>query len=254
VANNRSRKTRNIGAPIWVDFLEKSAEVVKDDGHMLFIIPSTWMNRASRGAWKHIQPHDLIYVNPDVKTHFPNVGGNGGTFSVIYMLKRAYSGITSIRGEFTVNLHLDDIPVNNKKFSEESIEFLRECENNRLNVEWFAGSVEPSINSNHWSTEKTDQHTFETFYSGAADRRSLWCDKSIGHYGHLKLVIPASGNLYKNMEITTKGVGRQANYVLGTEKELKDIMSMILKENNMKFVLLRSEGNYINPLKHITTL
>jgi hypothetical protein len=56
------------------------------------------------------------------------------------------------------------------------------------------------------------------------------------------------------MEITNKGVGRQANYVLGTERELSEIRSLIMSENNLKFVTLRSEGNYINPLKNITVL
>jgi SAM-dependent methyltransferase len=251
---NRSRKVRNIGAPLWVNFLDKSNDVVADNGHMLFIIPATWMNRSERGAWKYIQPNDLVYVNPDVKKHFPGVGGNGGTFSAIHLIKRKYSGITSIRGEFDVNFHVDDIPANNKQFSEESIEFLKKCENHRMTVNWFAGSTEPSINSHHWSKEKTDTHIFETFYSGASDRRSLWCDQSIGHHGQLKLVIPASGNLYNNMEITNKGVGRQANYVLGTERELSEIRSLIMSENNLKFVTLRSEGNYINPLKNITVL
>lgn len=247
----RPREVRNIGAPIWPDFIESSLEHVLDDGIIKLIIPSTWMNRRNGKAWNLIKSNNLVFCDPDVKWAFPNVGGHGGTFSLIHLKKGDYCGKTSIRGEFDIDIINDIIPSNNKMMSKDNIEFLHSMTPKLLAVDVKSGPINPSINSNNYSKHQTDRHKFNIYYSGASDRKSIWCCEPIGDYGELKLVVPNSGNNYNNMEITTKGAGRQTNYVLGTQKELETLRDMMLSEDSRRMNKIMSEGNYNSPLKWI---
>ena len=247
----RLREVRNIGAPLWPEFIEKGMSLLKSGGILDLLVPATWMNRKERGAWKFIAPHDLTYVDPDVKRFFPDVGGNGGTFSRLKLEKRPYGGITSIRNEFTVNFHTEDIPENNRLFNEDSLFFLREISSRVLDLDVKSGPTKPSINSSHWSAEKTDSHTYETYYSGDAKRRSLWCDEPVGDHGKLKLVVASSGKIYQTFEITTKGVGRQASYVLGTQEELELVRDKMLSEDSKRLCELKTAGNFTDPLRYV---
>ena len=247
----RLREVRNIGAPLWPEFIEKGMGLLKDGGILDLLVPATWMNRKGKGAWKFIAPYDLTFVDPDVKRFFPGVGGNGGTFSRLKLEKRPYRGTTSIRGKFAINFHTDDIPENNRLFTEENLSFLSETSEKLLNLDVKSGPIKPSINSDHWSPENTDRHVYETYYSGDSKRRSIWCDQPVGDYGKLKLVVASSGNVYNTYEITTKGVGRQASYVLGTQEELEKIRDLMLSGESQHLCELKTAGNFTDPLRYI---
>jgi hypothetical protein len=247
----RAREVRNIGAPLWPDFIEHGLENLEDGGILTLVIPATWLKRLSGKSWKLISSNNLISCDPDVKWAFPNVGGNGGTFSVITLKKGKYQGKTSIRGEFDVDIINDVLPTNNTQFTKDNIEFLKSKSDSIMDLNVVLGPVKPSITSEHYSDVETDTHKHNVYYSGAADRRSIWCDQPIGDCGKLKLVVPNSGNFYKNMEITTKGAGRQTSYVLGTQKELELIRDRMLSTDSKRVSDLMAEGNYNYPLKWV---
>ena len=75
----RSREVRNIGAPLWPEFMEKSMDLLCDGGYLGFVIPATWLKRLNGKAWKVIKSNNLVSCDPDVKWAFPEVGGNGET-------------------------------------------------------------------------------------------------------------------------------------------------------------------------------
>lgn len=247
----RDREVRNIGAPLWPDFIEKSVELLKDGGYLGFVIPATWMKRLNGKAWKAIKENNLTYCDPDVKWAFPEVGGNGGTFSVIGIKKEKYQGFTSVRNKFTVDFHKDVLPTNNALFTDDNVKFLADVQHRILPLNVVEGPVKPSINSEHYSPTQTDIHLHNVYYSGAPNRRSMWCDEPVGDVGELKLVVPNSGKVYSNFEITTKGAGRQTTYVLGTQEELERIRDLMLSDNSRKLTALMAEGNYLFPLKWI---
>ena len=249
----RNREVRNIGAPIWPDFIEKSLDLIADGGVIKLVLPATWIKRTNGKAWKLIKSNNLIYCDPDVKWAFPNVGGNGGTFSVIHLMKGPYNGKTSIRGEFDVDIVNDPIPTNNRMLTQDNLNFLKSMTSKVIELDVHDGPVNPSINGDHYSTNKSDRHRFNVYYSGAANRRSVWCDQPIGHHGQLKLIVPNSGNNYENMEITTKGAGRQTSYVLGSQSELELLREKMLSPDSVRMNKLMSEGNYNYPLKWIVS-
>jgi len=247
----RLRDVRNTGAPLWPQFISKSMSLLKKDGILDFLVPATWMNRKLRGAWKFIAPYDLVYVDPDVKKFFPGVGGNGGTFSRLKLANRPYGGVTSVGGKFEINFHTEEIPENNRMFTSENLMFLQQIKDYILPLSVKSGPINPSINSEHWSPEKTITHIYETYYSGDPKRRSIWCDQPVGDYGKLKLVVASSGSIYETCEITSKGVGRQANYVMGTREELVLLRGLMLQEKSKLLCELKTAGNFTNPLSCI---
>jgi hypothetical protein len=243
---------RNIGAPEWPNFISLGMNSLVEGGVGVFITPATWMNRSKQGAWKSIRDYDLTFVNPNVKEHFPNVGGNGGTFCYFVMKKQKYSGSTEISGGQQINFHEDVIPKNNKYVNEEGFRIIKSLLGKTVDTNVLSGPIKPSINSDHWSDVKTDTHLYETYYSGASDRRSIWCDEPVGDHGKWKLVVASSGSIYKTMEITKKGVGRQGNYILGESKEqLEQVLELLLSDDSRTLCEVMLEGNYNNALEYV---
>jgi len=246
----RQREVRNVGSPLWPEFIERGMSLLKDGGVLDLLVPATWMNRKMRGAWKFIAPYDLTYVDPNMKRFFPDVGGSGG-FSRLKLEKRPYGGVTSICGEFNVDFHNGCIPENNLLFTERNISFMQEVSNRVLSLDVKSGPINPSIKSTHWSPERTDTHCYEVFYSSAKNRRSVWCDEPIGDHGKLKLAVPTYGDIYGALKITEVGCGRQVQYVLGTRKELEEIKARLLSDESRRLNSLMAYGEYHSPLSNV---
>ena len=241
---------RNIGAPLWPKFISKSMSVLKPGGVMSFITPATWFSRSDRGAWGEIKKHNLTYVNPDVEHHFKGVGS---TFCYFILEKSSYGGKTELSTGGFIDFHNDPIPTNNSQLNIASVERLKTLLAKCVPLDVKSGPVDPSINSDHWSNTQTKTHQYETYYSGRSDRKSIWCDRPIGDHGKLKLVVPNNfwGNFEPYVEITTKGVGRQAYYVLGTEEELLQLKDWMLSADSLGLTLLMAAGRFTNSLKYI---
>ena len=242
---------RNVGAPNWPVFVDLCMNYLVEGGEGCFVTPATWMNRSKQGAWKYIQDYDLSFVNPNVKEHFPNVGGNGGTFCFFKLKKRPYSGKTELSTGKTINFHEDAIPKNNKHMDEIGFKLVQTLMPMVKELDVKSGPINPSINSDHWSSTETPTHQYETYYSGKSDRRSIWCDAAVGDYGKWKLVVPSSGNFYETMEITKKGVGRQGNYVLGKKSDLVALRDLLLTDKSRQLSEVMMEGNFNNALEYV---
>jgi len=115
----------------------------------------------------------------------------------------------------------------------------------------YSGPVNPSINSDQWSTKQTRKHKYDTYYSGKEDRQDIYCDEPIGHYGEWKLVVPSNGSIYRTARITKQGVGRQGNYILGTKKRLQEILTLMNSDDSKRLNDIMREGGYNNALKYI---
>ena len=243
----RSREVRNVGTPLWPDFIEKGIDLVKDKGLVSLVVPFTWMQKNARSkAWKLIKQNNLIALDPSVDWAFPGVDTGGIT--VITLQKQPYGGETQLPDGSTIDI-LSPTPSNNKEWRSEMFEFLQNCEPLDLNV--FTGPINPSINSSHWSPDKTETHIYEVFYSSAKKRCSMWCDQPIGDWGKLKLAVPTYGDIYGKAKITTVGCGRQVEYILGTQEELEKIQQKLFTPESKQLNSLMAYGAYHSPLKHV---
>jgi len=243
----RAREVRNVGSPLWPEFIEKSLSAVKEGGIVSLVVPFTWMQKNARSkAWKNISKNDLVSLHPNVDYAFPGVDTGGIT--VITLRKQPYSGVTLLPNGSSIDIR-DKTPSNNKEWNEEVFSFLRQHEVMSLEVQ--TGPINPSIKSSHWSTERTDTHCYEVFYSSAKNRRSMWCDQPIGDYGKLKLAVATYGSMYETLKITEVGCGRQVQYVLGTREELEQIKEKLLSKESRRMNSLMAYGAYHSPLCNV---
>jgi hypothetical protein len=243
----RDREVRNVGSPLWPEFLEKCVGMVGDGGTVSLVVPFTWMQKNKRSkAWKVISENDLVSLDPCVDWAFPGVDTGGIT--VVTLKKQSYSGETALPGGGVVDIR-SETPVNNKEWSAEVFEFLRGAKVAELDVK--TGPINPSINSSHWSPIKTETHCYEIFYSSAKNRRSVWCDEPIGDWGKLKLAIPTYGDMYGTAKITEVGCGRQVEYVLGDREFLEELKVKLESEDSKRMCHLKAYGAYHSPLKNV---
>ena len=243
----RSREVRNVGSPLWPDFIERGISLVKPGGVVSLVVPFTWMQKNARSkAWKVISQNDLIALDPCVDWAFPGVDAGGIT--VITLRRGKYGGSTQLPDGTVIDI-LSETPSNNKEWNSAEFEFLRGAKVLDLDVK--VGPIKPSINSDHWSPVKTETHCFEVFYSTAKNRRSVWCDQPVGDHGKLKLAIGAYGDMYGTVQITEAGCGRQVEYVLGERAELERIRELLLSEDSRRMNKLKAYGAYHSPLKNV---
>ena len=103
--DNKEKKSSGTNN-LWPLFIEKSIDLLNENGHLAFITPATWMRKSrdilrkkELGGSKRVltdffQPNNLIYVNiGGAKKYFPNVGS---TFTHYILQKAPYSGKTKI--------------------------------------------------------------------------------------------------------------------------------------------------------------
>jgi hypothetical protein len=243
----RSREVRNVGSPLWPDFIEKSVSLVKDGGMVSLVVPFTWMQKNARSkAWKVIRSNDLFALDPSVDWAFPGVDTGGIT--VISLRKQEYQGKTLLPNGLEIDIR-EPTPSDNKAWNKETLDFLHSREKLKLDVK--TGPINPSINSESWSPVETETHCYEVFYSSAKKRRKMWCSEPIGDYGKLKLVAPTYGDIYGNIRITTVGCGRQVEYVLGEESELLKLKAKLESAESRKMCALNAYGSYHSPLTNI---
>jgi hypothetical protein len=243
----RPREIRNVGTPLWPEFIEKSIQLVEEGGFVSLVVPFTWMQKNARSkAWKLIKQNDLISVDPNVDWAFPDVDTGGIT--VVTLKKQEYGGMTKLPDGSMIDI-LQPTPSNNKEWNAEMFEFLRD--HSALRLETKTGPINPSINSSHWSPVQTETHCYEIFYSSAKNRRSVWCDEPIGDWGKLKLAVPTYGDMYGTAKITTVGCGRQVEYILGTQEELEDIQKKFFTQKSKQLNSLMAYGAYHSPLTNV---
>lgn len=234
-------------AKLWPKFYGLGMELLKDGGVLTFVAPATWLNRSDRGAWAYLKNWDIVKLVSDASSWFPGVGSS---FAVPLIIKRPYSGETLVDDCFILDLHEADFPHDNRKLTEENVEFIRVMREKQLKLDVKTGSQIP-IDDERISEKKSASHTYETYYSSAKNRRSMWCSEPHGDYGRLKLIVGLYGNPLKTPEITTKAAGAKSRYVLGEREELEEILKLIQHADNIRWTRLMMTDAFSRPLTYL---
>ena len=232
---------------LWPRFYELGLSLLKENGLLTYVAPATWINRRPRGAWKYLMDCDITAVVTDAAKWFPGVASS---FAIPTIYKRPYGGTTLINKEFEVDLHTDVLPFDNTRFTLENIEFLKDASSRQLSLDVKAGSQIP-IDDPRLSLIKTHEHIYETYYSSAKARSSIWCSEPHGDYDKLKLVVGLYGNVMKTPEITTKAAGAKSRYILGSQEELEKVLVLLQKPENRKWVSLMQTDAFSHPLTYV---
>jgi len=99
---NDKGTAKNKSHNLWSKFVDKSIDLVKDNGHLDFVTPDSWMSANSQILTK-FKEHSLIWCNTDVSKHF----SVGSSFTA-WMLEK---------NKNTNQCYIDGIPVNFSKLN-----------------------------------------------------------------------------------------------------------------------------------------
>lgn len=235
---------------LWPKFYELGFDLLKEGGVLSFVSPATWLNRSERGAWKALKKWDITHLRSDVSAWFPSVAS---TFAVPLIFKRPYGGSTLVDREFSLNLHTDAFPANNTELTSDNVEFIRKMEQARLVLDVKPGSSIP-IDDPRLSLERSEKHVYETYYSSAKNRRSIWCSEPHGDHGVLKLVVGLYGNPLTTPEITTKSAGAKSKYIIGDRDFLEKVLRLVQHPDNRRWVKLMMTDAFSSPLTYIASV
>jgi len=249
VIGNPPYQGANASNKLWPKFVEKSLQIVKDGGVVYLITPTTWINKKAGGAWKYFKNCDITHFTPNLLSWFPTVSTNPGAALII---KKPYSGSTTVDGGFTINLHNTLIPVDHKNLNLETIEFLGEMSENHTPVTPLKGDG-PNWGDPTLSETPSETHKYETYYASSKKRRAVWSSEPRAGHGELKLIVGCYGNTLKTCEISTRGVGALAKYVTGDSDYLDYLQYLITHPANMRWTALMSSDAWTNPLYWISS-
>jgi hypothetical protein len=250
IGNPPYQGTHKKASKLWPKFYEKGFELLKNNGVLCFVAPATWLNRSPKGSWKTLKNWDITKLVSDASHWFPSVASS---FAIPTIFKRPYRGETLIDNSFILNLHEDPFPANNTFLTEENVGFIQKMRKHHLSLAIKNGSQIP-IDDGRLSLEKTETHVYETYYSSAKNRRSIWCSEPHGEYGVLKLIVGLYGNPLVTPEITTKAAGAKSKYITGTQEELEEILKLVKHPDNRQWVSLMMTDAFSSPLTYIAKL
>jgi hypothetical protein len=233
----------NHGRKLWTLFSQTAFSLVKDNGYIIFVTPSGWIESNS-SAFKKVRTRlisdfNLLICSRDAKKHF-KVDGKPIGSDIGYWIaqKVSYKGITSyINNESSVIIDLrNGIP----KSAEEN--FVLGIEKKILNSgdPRLLFEESPDFSPKKMSKQETKSHNIRCIYSSANIGYINWVPKD---FGILKLVINLSSAYYtikvadNNMPITKDATGSLVHYVpLKSVEQGKKIKSYLTSKAIRFFV------------------
>ena len=247
IGNPPYQGTYKKAAKLWPRFYEKGLALLKPDGFLTFVSPATWLNRSSSGAWRFLKNWDVTSLVSDASVWFPGVASS---FCIPTIHKRPYSGRTRVDDSWELDLQNDTFPANNLLLTADNVAFLKEMSAKHLRLDVKVGS-QIQIDDPRLSISPTETHLYETYYSSAKARKTVWCSEPHGDLGKLKLIVGLYGNIMTSPEITTKAAGAKSRYILGEKEELERVLLLMRHPHNKKWVQLMSTNAFSAPLTYI---
>lgn len=225
---------------IWPDFVNKSLALVKPNGYVGMVIPSTWLT-SDGAAYKKVRMNltttsDLIKVSRDADDHF-DVGQD-----ICYFIAQAtsYTGQTAYINEgnsVTIDLRMG-IP---KSVEEQAVDtILDKMLNYEPKIWWCLNERDDCIKSADLKETPTKAFKYKVYQSTA---NVGYVNKEPVDYGKLKLAVNFSSSFYSatnpdyNMPITTDGVGSLMGYVLLKSKAQGERLRSYLCSKTVRFLV-----------------
>ncbi len=209
----------NHGRKLWPFFSQIAFSLVKDNGYIIFVTPSGWIESNSSAIKKVrtrlISDFNLLICSRDAKKHF-KVNGKPVGSDIGYWIaqKVSYKGITSyISNESSVIIDLrNGIP----KSAEENLVLGLEKKILNSGDPRLLFEESPDFSRKKLSKQKTKSHNIRCIYSSANIGYINWIPKD---FGILKLVVNLSSAYYttkvadNNMPITKDAIGSLVHYI-----------------------------------------
>jgi len=229
---------------LWRKFVDKSLEIVKDGGYILFVIPSSWMG-SKKLLDKYFLPYNLIFVNKDECRKYFKVGS---TFSYYLLQKQPYDGITTIvnkeisgdilKTKININDYIFDcFPRNISRLSNSIISKV-------LNYEEKLGIINSTTHHNvhrdRWRTEPSGDFRFPVYNTPS---KIYYYNSPHKHQDMPKIIIPTT-TYFRKMLYTTYGTTQSFCYYLLKDNEDPEVV--LNNINNILFDYINECFRYAN--------
>jgi hypothetical protein len=110
---------------LWPFFVDKAFELVKPNGYVGMITPSSWMN-GRMNVFEHFKEKQCVYLDYDASKYFPGIGS---TFS-FYVIKNCIrTSPTNVKNEFEIDpVSMKYLPLDTNKISISIVEKIKGVE------------------------------------------------------------------------------------------------------------------------------
>ena len=176
---------------IWDKFVEKSLELLEDDGFLCAIHPGGWrVDGKFKECGEKIKERDIKYLNINSIKEGQNTFGVTQQFDWYILQNKKYSGETIVNDEegketklslselkSIPNFMIDEIYKLFAKKGEEKVKFITDRSAYGSDKDWV-------------SKEKTDTHIYPVFYSLPQKGEQIWWSSrnDKGHFGIPKVI------------------------------------------------------------------
>lgn len=236
---------------LYVNFIEKSFSIVKDNGFVCLITPKTWLKQ-SKLFNRFIEEFHVQYLNIDkCASYFPNIGTSFSYFVAQKMSVQNNPQNTVLECTYPdikiINLSdYSDLTDTRIIFDPDFIKLMSIFDKLFLN-----GTIIPFNGVGDFngilSPIKDEIHIYPCFLSSKEDRQNVFSSTPGNHYSLLKLAVAhimEPGRSERFSKITTDCIGRYSRYFLGSETELLNIQMFFNSSIYFFINLIKRNGRY----------
>jgi hypothetical protein len=229
----------------FMQFIEKSKNIIKENGYISLITPKSWINdnyNIYRDTKKNM---NIIFLNIDeCSKYFKNVGSTFSYFIIKNNTEYDNTFIKTNKEEF--NLDLREI----KNYNEFNIRGINKTIIDKINKKLYL-KFKRGKGQNEFKKNKDNEYKYDIYLSSKIDRQCVYSKTLPEDYNKSKLIISGILEPRKTLhfsEISKKGVGRYSLYYCNdNEIILKNIQKFLDSQLNVFLNSIFRVGRYYTP-------
>lgn len=242
IDGKRSSKNDNL----WTKFIDKSIDLLKDDGYLLFITPQAWMSPTSKQLKEVFLKYKLLYLNIQECGKYFNVGSKFSYYLIQKTLndkktttkfKCFYPGSKILKsfneeGELIIDKNVKFIP---QIISKEIFSLLNKtCFNSQIqkfNIQ-YDSDLHKFTKKHLLSETKNEVFKYEILHTPS---QTVWANRPHKNQGKIKVFIPLT-TYFEQITINTCGNTQGVGYILCNNNEEAEKIKKVLLTDLYRFI------------------
>lgn len=236
----RSSKNDNL----WSLFIEKGMELLKDDGHLLYITPQAWMSPTSKILKNYFLKYNLIYLNIQECAKYFKVGSK---FSYYLLQKSTNKMKTKVLSYYPGSVNLKKTLIEAEVMIDNTVKFIPQI----ISPEIMSILEKTLFNEKLKKFDvnyDSDLHKFtkKTLLSDVKDdvyqhkvihtpKQVIWASRPHKNHGLMKVFIPLT-TYYESIVIDDCGNTQGMGYIIVDSIEVAEKVKSVLLTDLYRFV------------------
>lgn len=236
-------------------FIEKSIDLLKDNGYLCYVTPNNWMtyNNNNITLKKLLNEGSFVVIDNDVKKYFPGIGSS---FTIMIWQKGVFDNKTYVVNNFLVkdiqeNMIIPrNIPFIPLYLSNEIISITMKLISSKRNLFDYRCDLHNYTQKKYLSDYQDDVYKYETIHTL---RKTRYASKKQDIYNNWIIIIPLSTYyipvIKKNVNVT-----QSVGYIpFKYKKDAQQYLNIITQPYFKLIIHLTRYGNFNNimVLKHL---